>query len=148
VANLVVRMNIALDRAESAEAQLNECERKLRAHEETIGRLSHELRRIAEGNLGDESWQANYARIQQVARDALAAAPPGEYEQRVRREALESMYPVLCKRCATQQPVFEMEPGDWWHGERVRVELHGGHRCYAAAIRALASKDDASPVAK
>lgn len=32
---------------------------------------------IAEGNLGDEPWQANYARIQEIARAALSpTAPP------------------------------------------------------------------------
>ena len=33
------------------------------------------LRSIAEGNLGDASWQANYETIKQVARNALAASP-------------------------------------------------------------------------
>lgn len=30
------------------------------------------LRKIAEGNLGDASWQANYDRIREVAREALS----------------------------------------------------------------------------
>ena len=93
-----------------------------RAHEETIGRLSHELRRIAEGVLGDQPWQANYARIQQVARDALAAAPPGAYEQRVRRDVF-----------AFLEEHFD---GD--------SKLYNG-TAVAAAIRALASKDSTPP---
>lgn len=39
-----------------------------------IERLRGELRRIAEGNLGDASWQANYEKIRDVARAALKAA--------------------------------------------------------------------------
>jgi hypothetical protein len=39
-----------------------------------IARLVEALRNIAEGNLGDAAWQANYARIKDVARAALAAA--------------------------------------------------------------------------
>jgi len=33
--------------------------------------LEEALRKIAEGNLGNEPWQANYERIQEVARAAL-----------------------------------------------------------------------------
>jgi hypothetical protein len=36
-----------------------------------VGELEAALRNIAEGNLGDASWQANYDRIRQVARLAL-----------------------------------------------------------------------------
>ncbi|MDZ5448923.1 Lar family restriction alleviation protein [Labrys sedimenti] len=36
-----------------------------------IAELETALRNIAEGNLGDNRWQANYARIKQVARAAL-----------------------------------------------------------------------------
>jgi len=39
-----------------------------------IARMAEALRNIAEGNLGDAAWQANYARIKDVARAALAAA--------------------------------------------------------------------------
>lgn len=35
--------------------------------------LAEALRSIAEGNLGDSPWQANYEKIKQVARSALAA---------------------------------------------------------------------------
>lgn len=48
-------------RAEKAEAE--------------VERLKAELRRIAEGNLGDDPWQANYARIKQVASEALNPLP-------------------------------------------------------------------------
>ena len=34
------------------------------------------LRSIAEGNLGDASWQANYETIKQVARNAISHAGP------------------------------------------------------------------------
>lgn len=37
-----------------------------------VERLRGEMKRIAEGNLGDEPWQTNYQRIQDVARAALA----------------------------------------------------------------------------
>jgi hypothetical protein len=47
----------ALDGAERRESVLAEMEKALRA--------------IAEGNLGDEGWQANYERIREVARAAL-----------------------------------------------------------------------------
>ncbi len=36
-----------------------------------IDRLRGELRRIAEGNLGDATWQADYAKIRAVAAAAL-----------------------------------------------------------------------------
>lgn len=39
----------------------------------SIEQAREALRRIAEGNLGDAPWQANYARIKQVAAEALAA---------------------------------------------------------------------------
>ena len=42
--------------------------------DEVIAWLVDALRNIAEGNLGDAAWQANYARIKDVARAALAAA--------------------------------------------------------------------------
>ncbi len=38
--------------------------------------LEQALRNIAEGNLGPAPWQANYARIRQVAAEALAASRP------------------------------------------------------------------------
>ena len=38
-----------------------------------IERLRQALRNIAEGNLGDAPWQANYARIKEVAAAALEA---------------------------------------------------------------------------
>lgn len=41
-------------------------------------RLAVALRSIAEGNLGDDPWQANYARIREVARAALSQPPVGE----------------------------------------------------------------------
>jgi hypothetical protein len=37
-----------------------------------VERLRQALRNIAEGNLGDAPWQANYARIKEVAAEALA----------------------------------------------------------------------------
>jgi hypothetical protein len=42
-----------------------------------IERLRTVLRNIAEGNLGDSSWQANYVRIRSVARAALMVAALG-----------------------------------------------------------------------
>lgn len=36
------------------------------------GDLVEALRRIAEGNLGDAPWQANYAKIREVAKEALS----------------------------------------------------------------------------
>lgn len=45
---------------------------ELRAHN---ARLSEALRSLAEGNLGDASWQANYDRIRDLARAALSSAP-------------------------------------------------------------------------
>lgn len=48
--------------------------RTLTAQAEEIERLRGELRRIAEGNLGDAPWQANYEKIRDVASAALKAA--------------------------------------------------------------------------
>jgi hypothetical protein len=42
-----------------------------------IAGLVEALRNIAEGNLGDAAWQANYAKIKDVARAAIAAAKGG-----------------------------------------------------------------------
>jgi len=41
-----------------------------------IARLKACLRRIAEGNLGDDPWQANYEKIRAVAATALSEALP------------------------------------------------------------------------
>lgn len=41
-----------------------------------IEALEAALRRIAEGNLGDLPWEANYERIRQVTRAALAPEAP------------------------------------------------------------------------
>ena len=38
-----------------------------------VQRLREALRAIAEGNLGPESWQADYAKIRKAAQDALDA---------------------------------------------------------------------------
>lgn len=40
-------------------------------------RLSKALRNIAEGNLGDAKWQANYDKIREVARAALSGSGSG-----------------------------------------------------------------------
>lgn len=45
------------------------------AREKRLADACAALRSIAEGNLGDASWQANYETIKQVARNALAASP-------------------------------------------------------------------------
>lgn len=43
---------------------------------ERVQALEQALRNIAEGDLGDLPWQANYTRIRQVAAAALANASP------------------------------------------------------------------------
>ena len=60
-------------------AVLSAAERHYEAQSATIARLNAEVERmrealcrIAEGNLGDDPWQANYRRIKQVALAALA----------------------------------------------------------------------------
>lgn len=51
----------------------------LAARDAEVERLRAVLRNIAEGNLGDAPWQANYERIRSVARAALSVSPaPGE----------------------------------------------------------------------
>lgn len=56
---------------EDAEAILDGIE----AAEKHTAELGAALRNIAEGNLGDDPWQANYRRIAEVARAALEAKP-------------------------------------------------------------------------
>lgn len=48
----------------------NACE-AMEAAESRVLSLEEALRKIAEGNLGDDPWQANYDRIRNVARNAL-----------------------------------------------------------------------------
>lgn len=55
---------------EAERTQLRTAQAASRAGEDA---LAYDLRRIAEGNLGDNPWQANYERIRNVAADALAA---------------------------------------------------------------------------
>jgi hypothetical protein len=64
------------DALRQVETNLSElCERFIQDKEslttENAG-LATALRQISEGNLGDYPWQADYARIREVARDALA----------------------------------------------------------------------------
>lgn len=47
---------------------------KLASSQAEIERLRGALRNIAEGNLGDDPWQANYAKIKQVAAAALSGS--------------------------------------------------------------------------
>lgn len=47
-----------------------------------IMRLVDDMTRIADGNLGDNPWQANYARIKQVATDALTALKEASHDKR------------------------------------------------------------------
>ena len=42
-----------------------------------ITHLEAEMRRIAEGNLGDAPWQANYDRIREIARASLSSSGEG-----------------------------------------------------------------------
>lgn len=82
-------------------------------------RLSEALRSIAEGNLGDASWQANYDRIREVARAALSgsgagATPPSG-------EALDA--PCFGWKCNNCGAVFTAE-------QKVRRdENNGGPNC-------------------
>lgn len=46
-----------------------------------VERLRAALRNIAEGNLGDARWQANYARIKEVAAEALATVAAANDEE-------------------------------------------------------------------
>lgn len=55
----------------SADGQAQEACEKLTAAESRALSLEEALRKIAEGNLGDDPWQANYDRIRNVARNAL-----------------------------------------------------------------------------
>lgn len=58
----------------AGQAMMN-ASRTLTAQADEIERLRGELRRIAEGNLGDASWQANYEKIRDVARAAQEVKP-------------------------------------------------------------------------
>jgi hypothetical protein len=46
-----------------------------RSHDREWEAMREALVRIAEGNLGEASWQANYDKIRQVAREGLSAVP-------------------------------------------------------------------------
>lgn len=55
---------------------LGETEARAEAAESRVLSLEEALRKIAEGNLGDDPWQANYERIRKVAQDALSGEKP------------------------------------------------------------------------
>jgi hypothetical protein len=57
---------------EGWQERATEAERKLAEADRKIEDLTSALRSLAEGNLGDMSWQANYETIKQVARNAIS----------------------------------------------------------------------------
>lgn len=58
-------------REQPADLAIEAAEARAIAAEAENARLRQALRNIAEGNLGDASWQANYDRIRHVARSAI-----------------------------------------------------------------------------
>lgn len=79
---LIGEMKAQSERARRAEAQLADWQEQVRtsirlrqAADARLADAYAALRSLAEGNLGDASWQANYETIKQVARNALPRDP-------------------------------------------------------------------------
>ena len=68
VVKLLAQAKVELD---NSTALLREAETFVSAQATRIAELESEMRRIAEGNLGDAPWQANYDCIRDVARASL-----------------------------------------------------------------------------
>jgi hypothetical protein len=68
---LAAELAVYRDKAETFGKACAEKDAQSIALAERVGVLEAELRRIAEGNLGDMPWQAGYERIKEVARAAL-----------------------------------------------------------------------------
>ena len=102
------------------------------------------LRRIAEGNLGDAPWQANYTTIKQVACNALAGAPPAP------TDAGEVIDPDETVAGFVDEYVMTTEGSDYepteWERKLIIDALHGWISEYWFAVNRLATppapKDD------
>lgn len=71
------RRKKTVGKAELWVTELDALLERIRTAEADKARLSEALRNIAEGNLGDAPWQANYDKIREVARAVLSGSSSG-----------------------------------------------------------------------
>lgn len=111
--------------------------------------LADALRAIAEGNLGDMPWQANYERIRKVAADALSQYEKSDTDRDQLREAAQALITSAkllqanCVGCAMEHhgADFANEGLPGWLDDTQR-DIDSAIK----AVAALASKTAIDPV--